>query len=974
MGITRAEVPYLSGGTGGDDPRKGPFRRWLNRVDRNVDDEVNRFFSPEEKSHTGELVDRYVERAEASLAKAGHAAKKTKTDLDTLGDDYTARIFGGGRKRPKSDRANIRWITRRPKTVVMAMLLVSMVMAVPALNIVGNEALGIDSQMRGDFEVFLPPDDPTTEIINEVREDWATDAMFLYGEMLSKENVTDVAILKALSAIEGDEDHPPPPMPPDGSGYQEDFDYLAYGLNPWREDDGELDGISAILSIPMLVKVINQTAQELAIRLGVGDVPGNYSIPNDQALIDRVLGQLPADVVRPIVADTDSDGIYDRFALIVLLNKDPDIQNKVMERTRLILDEVNKEWEGSMVIYLTGPTPLIQTIQERTLEEFFNVIGLVIIALMLALFIWHRTPWVIIIALMPVSLGLLVALGIIGALWQWVVITPQVVIVAPVLLALGVSYGLYISNRFAEEKEGTREERLSKAVKAINPAIMLSALTTGIGFASLMIGTLPPIFTMGLALTLGILFTYIMTYTLVPALIMITKYEKKRETAGMKTFSTIPSRNRKKIVLFSIIAVVLSISLIPAVRLDANYLAMAPADETVVVQMDEYSKYMGGGQMGLFILRDDPYEYSVLEIMDDTTNKVNQIENTQAMSMVGIMSSVSMPDEVTVGGITIGTAGLSFWEVVQTLSDLGADNAAQLMIDMWYDVLSYEPREMLISTESQRALIYTFMPFLDIDDTRAAVDGVNAVVAEQNELYNDPNLHSILTGIAAITLAVNDLIIASQFNSLAVCIALTFIVLAIIFRSIKIGFLTIIPVLCVIALEPGTMVALDIPLSTITVMIGSIAIGTGVDYSIQISQRIRLGGYTLPAVFNAVEKAGTSFVEATTTMLLGFAMCLFIQIDSIQEFVIMIMVLMAYNAIFALVVLPAVYTIYIRRQEAKEAKMKAKPKKGPSTRRTRYESIIKKIFRIRDEPADLFTPRQTALPLEMESIEEKSEE
>ena len=963
----------MSGGTGGNDPKKGPFRRWLHRVDRDVDDEVNRFFSDEEKSRTGELMDRYVERAEASLAKAGHAARKTKTDLDAMGDDYAARIFGGGPKRPKTDRANIGWITRRPKTVVLALLMVSMVMAVPALNIVGNEALGIESQMRGDFEVFLPPDDPTTEIITEVREDWATDAMFLYGEMLRKENnVTDLAVLKALSAIEGDEDSPPPPMPPDGSGYQEDFDYLTYGLDPWRTDDGQNDGISAILSIPMLVKVINQTAQELAIRLGVGGVPGNYSIPNDQSMIDRVLGQLPADVVKPIVADTDNDGVYDRFALIILLNKDPDIQLKVMERTQIILDEVNKEWEGSMVIYLTGPTPLIQTIQERTLEEFFNVIGLVIIALMLALFIFHRTPWVIIIALLPVTLGLMIALGIIGMLWQHVVITPQVVIVAPVLLALGVSYGLYISNRFSEEKEGTREERLSRSVRAINPAIMLSALTTGIGFASLMIGTLPPIFTMGLALTLGILFTYIMTYTLVPALIMITKYEKKRESAGMKKFSTIPSRNRKKIVLFTLIAVVISIGLIPAVRLDANYLAMAPADETVVTKMDEYSKYMGGGQMGMFILRDDPYVFSVLEIMDDTTNKVNVIENTQAMSMVSIMDAVAMPDEITLGGLTFGTRGMSFWDAVQMLSGLGADNAAQLLIDLWYDVLSYEPREMLISTESRRALVYTFMPFLDVDVTRAAVDGVNAVVREQNVLYNDPNLHSDLTGIAAITLAVNDLIIASQFNSLAVCIALTFIVLAIIFKSIKIGFITIIPVLCVIALEPGTLVGLGIPLSTITVMIGSIAIGTGVDFSIQISQRVRLGGYTLPAVFTAVEKAGTSFVEATSTMLLGFAMCLFIQIDSIQEFVIMIMVLLAYNAIFALLLLPAIFTITIRRQEAKEAKKAAKAKKGPSTRRTRYESLVKKIFRIRDEPPDPYEPKQTALPFE--TIEEKPKE
>ena len=80
---------------------KRPFKRWLDRVDRNVDDELNRFFTPEEKSRTGEVMDRYVERVEDSLAKAGHAAKKTKTDLDTMGDDYTARIFGG--KKPFFD-------------------------------------------------------------------------------------------------------------------------------------------------------------------------------------------------------------------------------------------------------------------------------------------------------------------------------------------------------------------------------------------------------------------------------------------------------------------------------------------------------------------------------------------------------------------------------------------------------------------------------------------------------------------------------------------------------------------------------------------------------------------------------------------------------------------------------------------------------------------------------------------------------
>jgi len=965
----------LADGKGDDDARGGGVRRWLDRVDRSVDDEINRFFSPEERSRTGEAVDKYVDRIEASITKATDKAKRTKMDLDALGDDYTARIFGGRRRAP-SDKANIGWIIKRPKAVLAIILVITMLLSYGSLYIVGAPSLGIESKMRGDFEIFLPPDDETTLILNEVRDDWATDAMFLYGVMKSQDNnVTDVAILKALSTIEGDDDHPPSYVPPKEDGYQDEADYLAWGLDPWREDDGANDGVLGILSIPMMLKFINQTASELALRLGVGDVPGNYSVPDDQAFIDRVVEQLPADVSRSMVTDSDGDTVYDRFAIIVLLHKDPKIQQQVMEYTRQILKKINKEWDGYMEIYLTGPTPLIETIQKRTIEEFKKVIGLVILALMMALAIFHRTLKVIPIALVPVALGLAMALGITGFLYPVMALTPQVVIIAPVLLALGVSYGLYISNRYAEETEGPVSEKLSRAVKAINPAIMLSALTTGIGFASLMIGTLPPIFTMGFALTIGILFTYILTYILVPALIVILRYEKKRFAKGMKDFSTVPSRNRKKIVLASLIAVVISITLIPSVRLDADYLAMAPQDDPIVTKMDEYSRYMGGGQLGMFISRSDPFEYVSLSAMDDTTQRVNQVENTQAIGVVNIMDAVQLPEEVTVGGVPVtipAGAQVSLWDAIDQLSQGGPlqQQAAQQLIDIFYDVLSYEVRELLISQESQRALVYCFMPFMDIDATRAAVDGVNDIVAEQNEAYAGvlgvSKPYSKLTGVAAITLAVNDLIISSQFNSLAASILLTFLVLTIIFRSIKVGMITIVPVLCVISLEPGTLVGLNIPLSTITVMIGSIAIGTGVDFSIQISQRVRLGEYKLPSVFGAVEKAGTSFVEATSTMLIGFAMVLFIQIDSIQEFVIMIMILLAYNAIFALVLLPAVYTLSIRRREAKEARRKARPPGGAKSSRwrDRYERGVRAVFRIRGD--DARAPKQMSLPLEEE--------
>ncbi len=955
----------MADGKEGDAPRPGgPLRRWLSSIDHSIDGELNRFFSPTERSRTGEVMDKYAQRVEASLQRATDVAKRTKYDLDAFGDETVERLFGRGPKRRKREAASIDWILKRPGKILVLMLVIVLFVSAPAVYITGNERLGVESSMRGDFEIFLPPKDETTEILDEVREHWSTDAMFIYIEMGLEANVTEVDILKALSAIEGDEDNYPGFKPADGSGYQDDLNWTAHGIDPWRDDDGEFDGVMAVLSLPMLVKVANQTTANIAYQMNIAEAPGCYTIPNDQAFVDRIVAQLPPEIAQSMVVDIDGDGTWDRSAIIVLLNKDPKIQLKVMEATEEIIEEVNGRWGETMKIYLTGPTPVIQAMQERTISEFFRVIPLVIVGLILALYLFHRTFKVIPIALLPVFLGLMMALGIIGLLHNYLAISPQVVIIAPVLLALGVSYGLYISNRFAEETEGERNVRITKAVHAINPAIMLSALTTGIGFASLMIGTLPPIFTMGLALTIGIGLTYVMVYILVPSLIVLLKYEKRTKTKGMKTFSTVPSRNRKKIILFALVAALISIALIPSVRFDADYLNMAPRDEPSVVKMQEYSRYMGGGQIGMFIVRRDHTEYSTLDQMEEMGVEVNAVENTQSLSVVDIMKAVQAPESVTVAGTTIDVPEqfrASLWDAIVYFEErhpgFRGPEYAQVLIDTFYETLPHEVREMLVHSHDtpseRRALIYCLMPFMDVEETRDAVGGVNDIVERYNDINADPSrpeFASKLTGIAAITLAVNDLIITSQFNSLAAAIFLTFLVLTIIFRSIKIGIMTIIPVLCVISLEPGTLVGLDIPLSTITVMIGSIAIGTGVDFSIQISQRVRLGKYKLPSVFGAVERAGTSFVEATTTMLAGFAMTLFIPIESIQEFVVMIMILLSYNAIFALLVLPAIYTIWIRRG----GKGAGGKREGPPGRRritrTGYERLIKKLFRIRDEP------------------------
>jgi hypothetical protein len=214
----------------------------------------------------------------------------------------------------------------------------------------------------------------------------------------------------------------------------------------------------------------------------------------------------------------------------------------------------------------------------------------------------------------------------------------------------------------------------------------------------------------------------------------------------------------------------------------------------------------------------------------------------------------------------------------------------------------------MINEDYSKALVYVDMPVMSVEATRTTVNSVDKVVDE----YSAGKSTSHLTGMSSLLLAINDLIITSQLITLAISIALCWLVLLIIWRSIKFATITIIPVCLVVSWEPLTLNILNIPLSLFTVMIGSIMIGLGIDYSIQISQRVRLGGGTIDAVGSSVESVGISFVEATVTMLAGLTAVLFVPIPSVQEFILMIMLLLIFSAIAAMFILPALYVILIR--------------------------------------------------------------
>ena len=197
------------------------------------------------------------------------------------------------------------------------------------------------------------------------------------------------------------------------------------------------------------------------------------------------------------------------------------------------------------------------------------------------------------------------------------------------------------------------------------------------------------------------------------------------------------------------------------------------------------------------------------------------------------------------------------------------------------------------------------MPFIPVADTAKSVDLVNEKAATFQGRYGETAEE--LTGVAATAIEVNELIVGSQWTSLGFAIILTLITLAVVFRDIRYSIWTTSPVIATVALQWLVMWRMDVPLSLVTVMIGSILVGVGVDFSIHIANRIRELGGGIPAIRSAAVGTGMSLFEAAVVTSLGMFTAYNIPIPEIQPFITVILILLWVAAASALILLPAIF-------------------------------------------------------------------
>jgi predicted RND superfamily exporter protein len=888
-----------------------------------------------------EKLDEYApkvrKRAKHVISKTGSTIKR----IDGYGDEYSTKVF----RRNMFDNF-ITHIIQNPKKILTAVILVSLIIF--ALGFL-PAPYGADFQenIRGDMNVYLPQDHETKMILDDIQEDWSTDLIVVFVETDNVidnidrrgiTNITNYNVLNDMSRIEN----------------AIDFD---------MNDDGAEDGVTFVFSISSLIKFVNSTAPRFAeaLRLEIENrfpiitppeiytPEGEYSIP-DQERIDDIFDFIPADKRGSLVIDYNKDTIFETSIIIIGLHKNADQEAIVQNLEGLINSEVR-----FCNMTLTGPIPMTQAITKRTYDEVSKTLPAALILVASVLILFHRTWKIVVITAIPITTSLAITFGILGI--TEMVLTPQVVLIAPILIALGVAYGLYIANRYSDEKDiKDPDKRIRKAVKTTGKAIFLSAVTTSIGFASLMTVNMIPLQVLGFGLSIGIMLCYISTILTVPSLVMLLDYHKKGEIPVKEKIGGVPVNNRKKIVVGAVIITIVSAVLIPSVAANMNYVKMAPQDEPVIQKMREYGDKFGGGDFGLILVTGDPAEdddvddslkdIDVLKDIDDMEEQINDdpndpndphVENGNSLSIITIMKTVAIPEFQIESGfgaliplvqdITQGYTNMTFWDVISDPQMENRPELQQALINIFYNTLTPELRGMFVNRDYSKSLVYILMPSMDVIKTKETVDAIN-LITERYEAGLDT---SHLTGFGAILVAVNEMLVWSSIQSTIMAILLVLVVLTVIFKSFKYSAITLIPVCLVVVWQPITLISIGSlgeflnpgdpyfsgELNLFTAVIGSIIVGIGIDFGIHMTERIREKGEDIPSVKHGVATSGMAFLEATITVSAGLSAVFLINIPAIQEFILLVILLMIYSVIGAILILPAIYSIIFRARKAR---------------------------------------------------------
>jgi len=449
------------------------------------------------------------------------------------------------------------------------------------------------------------------------------------------------------------------------------------------------------------------------------------------------------------------------------------------------------------------------------------------------------------------------------------------------LIAIGVAYGIHMHNtlyHFAAEFPGIgREELVKKTLKAMIRPVIMTGITTAVGFAALTTSQVLPVRYFGLFIALGVMVEMFLALILFPASVLLFGPAKKRQKTGAKSEKLVTSdrkasnKTQKILARPGLILLIAGVTLILAgwgtsrVWIDTSFLANFQ-EESTIARTDKFVNDNFGGTSTFQVVFSgtEPETFKDPRVLKTISKLQKEIGLDP---LVG--NSFGLTDYIARMNRVMNNNQPEF-EVIPDDRDLIAQ---YLLI---YE-MSGDPENLnKVVDFDYQTLNLTFQ--LKSDSSFLITRIINQINESGKEL-SDLGLEISYAGSGYKSFIFSQLLLEGQVWSLGISFVIVLILLSLMFRSLLVGLIGTIPIAITAVVNFGAMGLLGIPLSSATALISSIAVGIGVDYAIHLIEHYRIKrseGITIDlAASETLRNTGRAVVFNAVTIMGGFGVLLF---------------------------------------------------------------------------------------------------
>lgn len=651
-------------------------------------------------------------------------------------------------------------------------------------------------------------------------------------------------------------------------GFQDEKFFTLEKFNDWNsvvEKLRAIDGVEEVVAASRLFHLVrNDSLKKFDFKPVVEHNPLN---DEEMEKLKEAILSLP--FYKGLLINED-DHVY--LTAITLEEKKLNTKGR-MKLVHHISDIVNQYGNEHDVNVRISGLPFIRTITSEKLEQelkLFVIIALFIASFLLLLF--FRSIKAVIFPMLIVLISLIWVLGTMSLFGYK--ITMLTGIFPPLLIVIVVENSIFLLNKYYTEFKihGNKIRSLSRVVQRIGNANLLTNATTAAGFGAFIVTGNKLLVEFGVIASLNILGAYILTLFLIPIFFSYLPDPKERHvkhlskslvTRIIQVVVNIVQTRRRYVYVTTIVILVIAFFGIIQLETTGKIVDDIPQKDQLYKDLVFLEDHFNG-VMPLEITIDTKKPKGVLKL--STLKKIDRLQDSLRLFQE-LSRSLSVVEVAKF-------AKQAFYKNNPEMYSL-PNNQEKNFIMSYIPDLESSKRSILnsfVDSTLQHTRISTQMKNIGTYDIKKIDEHLRTVV---DTIFNPEKFNVSITGTSIIFYKGTRHLVKNLFTSLLLAIVIITILMALMFTSIRMIIISLIPNVIPLLLTAAMMGYTGIPIKPSTILIFSIALGISVDNAIHFLSRYRLQLKVTnwrigQSAIAALKETGFSMIYSSVVLFFGF--------------------------------------------------------------------------------------------------------